>query len=62
MHVGLPSFLVYSFYFWKKDCEAGFFIKSPEYYRDQEFQRIIYKLNQPYLRVNQSAFTNFFYL
>ena len=26
---------------------------------DQEFQRIIYKLNQPYLRVNQSAFTNF---
>lgn len=56
---GLPAFLIYSFYFWKKDCESGFFIKSPEYYRDQEFQRIIYKLNQPYLRVNQSAFTNF---
>ena len=56
---GLPSFLVYSYYFWRKDCESGHFIKSPEYYRDQEFQRIIYKLNQPYLRVNQSAFTNF---
>lgn len=56
---GLPSFLVYSFYFWKKDCENNFAIRSPEYYRDQEFQRIIYKLNQPYLRVNQSAFTNF---
>ena len=56
---GLPSFLVYSYYFWKKDVENGYFIKSPEYYRDQEFQRIIYKLNQPYLRVNQSAFTNF---
>jgi ribonucleoside-triphosphate reductase len=56
---GLPSFLVYSFYFWKKDCETNFLINSPEYYRDQEFQRIIYKLNQPYLRVNQSAFTNF---
>ena len=56
---GLPSFLVYSYYFWKKDCEDGYFIKSPEYYRDQEFQRIVYKLNQPYLRVNQSAFTNF---
>lgn len=56
---GLPSFLVYSFYFWKKDCDNNFAIKSPEYYRDQEFQRIIYKLNQPYLRVNQSAFTNF---
>ena len=56
---GLPSFLIYSYYFWKKDCENGFYIKSPEYYRDQEFQRIIYKLNQPYLRVAQSAFTNF---
>jgi len=56
---GLPSFLVYSYYFWKKDCESGHVFKNPEYYRDQEFQRIIYKLNQPYLRVNQSAFTNF---
>ena len=56
---GLPSFLIYSFYFWKKDCESNYLIHSPEYYRDQEFQRIIYKLNQPYLRVNQSAFTNF---
>lgn len=56
---GLPSFLVYSYYFWKKDVRDGFYMKSPEYYRDQEFQRIIYKLNQPYLRMNQSAFTNF---
>lgn len=56
---GLPSFLVYSFYFWKKDCENKYYTLSPEEYRDQEFQRIVYKLNQPYLRVNQSAFTNF---
>ena len=56
---GLPSFLVYSFYFWKKDVENGYYTDTPERYRDQEFQRIIYKLNQPYLRVNQSAFTNF---
>ena len=56
---GLPSFLVYSYYFWKKDVEEGYYVKSPEYYRDQEFQRIVYKLNQPYLCVNQSAFTNF---
>lgn len=56
---GLPSFLVYSYYFWKKDVKEGYYVKSPEYYRDQEFQRIVYKLNQPYLRVNQSAFTNF---
>lgn len=57
--VGLPNFLVYSYYYWKKDCENKYYIISPEYYRDQEFQRIIYKLNQPYLRVTQSAFTNF---
>lgn len=56
---GLPSFLVYSYYFWRKDCNEGYYIISPEYYRDQEFQRIVFKLNQPYLRVNQSAFTNF---
>ena len=56
---GLPSFLIYSFYFWKKDVEDGYYTVTPERYRDQEFQRIIYKLNQPYIRVNQSAFTNF---
>lgn len=58
--VGLPSFLVYSYYFWKKDCDNGYYTDSRERYRDQEFQRIIYKLNQPYLRSGiQSAFTNF---
>lgn len=56
---GLASFLIYSYYFWKKDVEENYFVKSPEYYRDQEFQRIIFKLNQPYLRVTQTAFTNF---
>lgn len=58
--VGIPSFLVYSYYFWKKDVEDGFYQNTPEYYRDQEFQRMIYKLNQPFLRAGiQSAFTNF---
>lgn len=57
--VGLPSFLIYSYYFWKKDCESGY-TNNPEQLRDQEFQRIVYKLNQPYLRGGiQSAFTNF---
>lgn len=57
--VGLPNFLVYSFYFWKKDCESGY-TSNPEQLRDQEFQRIIFKLNQPFLRQSiQSAFTNF---
>lgn len=58
--VGIPSFLVYSYYFWKKDCEDDYFVHTYNYYRDQEFQRIIYKLNQPYVRGGiQSAFTNF---
>lgn len=57
--VGLVSFLIYSFWFWKKDCDEGYYIKSPEYYRDQNFQEIVYKLNQQYLRGGiQSAFTN----
>ena len=58
--VGLPSFLIYSYYFWKKDVENNHLISSPEYYRNQSFQEIIYRLNQPFLRGGiQSAFTNF---
>lgn len=56
--IGLPSYLVYSFYFWKKDVENDFYLKSPEYYKKQCFQKFIYDLNQPYLRITQSAFTN----
>lgn len=57
--VGLPSFLIYSYYFWKKDCESGY-TNDPERLMKQEFQRIVYKLNQPYLRGGfQSSFTNF---
>lgn len=57
--VGLPDFLIYSYWFWKRDLANGYYLVDPTYYRDQEFQRIIYKLNQNYLRINQSAFTNF---
>ena len=57
--VGIPSFLVYSYYFYKKDIENGYYIRNPEYYMKQEFQRFVYKLNQPYIRSGiQSAFTN----
>lgn len=55
---GLPSLLPYLYYFWKKDVESNHYMRSPEYYRDQEFQRIIHKLNQSWLRGDQSAFTN----
>lgn len=58
---GIPSFLIYSYYFWRKDKENGYFgdDKLAERMKRQEFQRIVFKLNQPYLRGGiQSAFTN----
>ena len=56
--VGLPNIIIWSYYFWKKDCETGYYIKSPDYYLKQCFQKLIYRLNQPFLRVDQSSFTN----
>lgn len=55
---GLPDLLVYMYYFWWKDVENGHFIKNPEYYARQCMQKVIYDMNQPYLRIVQSAFTN----
>ena len=56
--VGIPNVLIWTYYFWKKDCETGYYIKSPEYYLKQTFQKLIYRLNQPFMRVDQSAFVN----
>ena len=56
--VGLPNLIVWSYYFWKKDCESGYYIKDPDYYLRQCFQKLIYRLNQPFLRLDQTAFTN----
>ena len=56
--VGLPNIIIWSYYFWKKDCEEGFFIKDKDYYLRQSFQKLIYRLNQPFLRLDQAAFTN----
>ncbi len=56
--VGLPSYLLYSYYFWYKDVKEGFYLKDPEYYRKQCFQKFVYDLNQPYLRVTECAFSN----
>jgi len=56
--VGLPSYLVYSYYYWNNDVKNNFFLKNPEYYREQCFQKFIYDLNQPYLRVTEAAFSN----
>lgn len=56
--VGLPNVLVWAYYFWKKDVEEGYYMKSPDYYLRQCFQKFIYRLNQPFLRIDQSSFTN----
>ena len=50
--VGLPSYLVYSWYFWNKDVKDNFYLRNPEYYRRQCFQKFVFDLNQPYLRVD----------
>lgn len=55
---GLSNLLIWSFYFWKHDIENEYYIKNPEYYLKQNFQKFIYRLNQPFLRVDQSSFTN----
>jgi len=57
--VGLPSYLVYSWWFWWKDVQNGFYLKDPEYYRRQCFQKFVFDCNQPYLRQSiESAFIN----
>lgn len=56
--VGIPNVLIWTFYFWKKDCETGYYIKDPDYYIKQCFQKLIYRLNQPFMRIDQTAFVN----
>lgn len=56
--VGIPNVLLWTMYFWKKDVDNGYYILSPEYYLRQTFQKLIYRLNQPFLRTDQCAFTN----
>ena len=56
--VGLPNLIPYMYYFWKKDCEAKIFYDDNRAAK-QQIQRLIYALNQPFLRGGiQSAFTN----
>lgn len=56
--VGIPNILIWTYYFWKKDCETGHVIKDPDYYIRQNFQKFVYRLNQPFMRIDQTAFVN----
>ena len=55
---GMPNVLVWAWYFWRKDVEDGYYMKDPDYYLRQQFQKLIYRINQPFLRIDQSSFTN----
>ena len=58
MAIGMPNLIPYLYYFWKKDVKDGYYTQSPERYRDQQCQALIYRLNQNWVRGDQSAFTN----
>lgn len=56
---GLPNLIPYMYYFWDRDVKQGYYTLTPEIYAKQHIQRLIYALNQPFLRSGiQSAFTN----
>lgn len=56
--VGIPNVVIWAYYFWKHDCENNYFLKDPDTYLRQNFQKFIYRLNQPFMRIDQTAFTN----
>ena len=61
--VGLPNLIPYMYYFWKKDIDTDYLgiatSGNATKYAQQNFQRLVYAVNQPYCRDgSQSAFTN----
>ena len=61
--VGLPNLIPYMFYFWNKDIKSDYLgiasSGNAKKYAKQNFQRLVYAVNQPYVRDgSQSAFTN----
>ena len=60
--VAYPNLIPYMFYFWKKDIDSkylGLTKEHGEQFAKQQIQRLIYALNQPFLRNSvQAAFTN----
>ena len=49
---------MWMYWFWKNDIKNNHYMRSPEYYRDQCFQKFIFDLNMPYLRICQCSYTN----
>lgn len=56
--VGIPDYLIYAYYFFKKDTE-DMPKEAAAKYRNQKFQEFVFNLNQPYLKGGvQSAYSN----
>ena len=55
---GMPNLIPYLYYFWSRDVAQGYYTKDPETYKFQQMQALIYRLNQPWVRTDQAAFTN----
>ena len=55
---GMPNVIVWAYYFWKNDVKNGYYLQDPDTYLRQNFQKFIYRLNQPFIRIDQCAFTN----
>ena len=55
---GLANLIPYLYYFWSRDVKDGYYTKDPETYKYQQIQALIYRLNQPWVRSDQAAFTN----
>lgn len=56
---GLPDIIIWLFYFWKKDVAEGYYLKDPEYYLRQAYQKLIFRLNQKFYRdQTQTVFSN----
>lgn len=60
--VAYPNLIPYLYYFWRKDLKENYLGLTEEWaqkFAKQQIQRLIYALNQPFLRNSiQSAFTN----
>lgn len=55
---GLPNLIPYLYYYWSRDVAQGYYTKDPETYKRQQIQALIHRLNQPWVRSDQAAFTN----
>ena len=55
---GLPNLIPYLYYYWSRDVREGYYTKDPETYKKQQIQALIHRLNQPWVRSDQAAFTN----